>query len=62
MRKPGRIRQELKDVILKSPIWLKLGSKVKCNGQIHVFKQKVKISYPPPNNWTFDRNIEIYAH
>ena len=43
MIQPGRIRQEV--IILKSPIWLKLGRKIKCHEHIHVLKHQVKIFY-----------------
>ena len=41
MIKPGRTRQEV--IILKSPIWLKLGRKIECQQHIHVLKHQVKI-------------------
>ena len=41
MIEPGRTRQE--GIILKSPIWLKLGRKIECHQHIHVLKHKVKI-------------------
>ena len=41
MIEPGRTRQEV--IILKSPIWLKLGRKIECHEHIHVLKHEVKI-------------------
>ena len=41
MIQPGRTRQEV--IILKSPIWLKLGRKIECHQHIHVLKHQVKI-------------------
>ena len=41
MIQPGRTRQEV--IILKSPIWLKLGRKIECRQHIHVLKHQVKI-------------------
>ena len=41
MIQPGRTRQEV--IILKSPIWLKLGRKIACHQHIHVLKHQVKI-------------------
>ena len=41
MIKPGRTRQEV--IILKSPIWLKLGRKIECQQHIHVSKHLIKI-------------------
>ena len=41
MIQPGRTRQEA--IILRSPIWLKLGRKIECHQHIHVFKHQVKI-------------------
>ena len=40
---PGRTRQEV--IILKSPIWLKLGRKIGCHEHIHALKHQVKIFY-----------------
>ena len=45
MIQPGRTRQEV--IILKSPIWLKLGRKVECHEHIHVLKHQVKIFILP---------------
>ena len=41
MIKPGRTRQEV--IILKSPIWLKLGRTIESQQHIHVLKYQVKI-------------------
>ena len=41
MIQPGRTRQEV--IILKSPIWLKLGRTIECREHIHVLKYQVKI-------------------
>ena len=41
MIQPGRTRQEV--IILKSPIWLKLGRKIEYHQHIHVLKYQVKI-------------------
>ena len=56
MIKPGRTRQEV--IILKSPIWLKLGRKIECQQHIHVLKHQVKIFHLPelrvkPEKWPF---------
>ena len=41
MIQPGRTRQEV--IILKSPIWLKLGRTIEGQEHIHVLKHQVKI-------------------
>ena len=43
MIQPGRTRKEV--IILKSPIWLKLGRTIECHEHIHVLKHQVKIFY-----------------
>ena len=41
MIQPGRTRQEV--IILKSPIWLKLGRNIEYHEHIHVLKHQLKI-------------------
>ena len=41
MIQPGRTRQGV--IILKPPLWLKLGRKIECHQHIHVLKHQVKI-------------------
>ena len=56
MIQPGRTRQE--ELILKSPIWLKLGRMIECHEHIHVLKHQVKYFILPelwvkPEKWPF---------